>query len=316
MMRNRSKKNIILCLLFAALVCFSGCKKERKDPPAVESVPVSSQEEQTDAASGIESQGDASQGTEGSSSQSSTSSGNGQGGVSSVPVESRPESAASSGTESEVSSQSKPDPVIDGPRVVGTVEKEIARLLPDLKRDPGLSNATGIPLSVDASLSEEMVAATVHDHLLDIFNYDLYLEQENEAGQTQPIVMEYTYNIIYKGLSEDKKTHQFEVKYVVNRQEYKDESFDSNEILRQATAKVLESERIHVTAFEDDEYQKTVVIDNIPFFYTTEMCVERLSDAVEKKIYAENLGEMRFSQFRIVFHSKGETTYTFLLYLK
>lgn len=312
MKKKRSKKDIVICLLFAALVCFSGCKKAQNAPPVVESEPVSSREEQQDVSSGSESEETSSQ-DKGSSGKDQ---GESRGEVSSVPVVSRPESSVSSETQSEVSSQPASDPVIDGQTVVNSVMNDIAQLLPELKMDTKLTNATGVPLEINASLSEEMVAATLHDRLLDVFNYDLYLEQENEAAQTQPIVMDYTYNIIYKGLSEDKKTHLFELNYVVNKQEYKDESFDSNEIIRLVTERILASEKIHVTAFEGEDYQEAITIDNVPFFYTTEMCVEKLYDTVEKKIYSKNLGEMRYTQFRVVFHSKGETTYTFLLYLK
>ena len=188
--------------------------------------------------------------------------------------------------------------------------------MPDLRHDPALLVGTQIPMTVAISATHEDAVAELHDGLMEIFDYNLYLEQQQNPEQIQPVIFDYTYSLRYLGLNSDGSQHQFEVCYVINKQSYKDNFFDSDEVIRLVNRGVSESTMVSVTPFEDEEYTRIVVYDSIPYFYTTQNTVDRLVRAIENEIYGENLGYVKFTQFRLVFHSKGETNYAFLLYLR
>ena len=206
--------------------------------------------------------------------------------------------------------------VIQPEAVISETVTEIAKLMPDLRHDPALLVGTQIPMTVAISATHEEAVAELHDGLMEIFDYNLYLEQQQNPEQIQPVIFDYTYSLRYLGLNSDGSQHQFEVCYVINKQSYKDEFFDSDEVIRLVTQSVSESTMVSVTPFEDEEYTRIVVYDSIPYFYTTQNTVDRLVRAIENEIYGENLGYVKFTQFRLVFHSKGETNYAFLLYLR
>lgn len=206
--------------------------------------------------------------------------------------------------------------VIQPEAVISETVTEIAKLIPDLRHDPALLVGTQIPMTVAVSATHEEAVAELHDGLMEIFDYNLYLEQQQNPEQVQPVIFDYTYSLRYLGPNSDGSQHQFEVCYVINKQSYSDEIFDSDEVIRLVTQSVSESTMVSVTPFEDEQYTRIVVYDSIPYFYTTQNAVDRLIRAIENEIYGENLGYVKFTQFRLVFHSKGETNYAFLLYLR
>lgn len=206
--------------------------------------------------------------------------------------------------------------VIQPEAVISETVTEIAKLIPDLRHDPALLVGTQIPMTVAVSATHEEAVAELHDGLMEIFDYNLYLEQQQNPEQVQPVIFDYTYSLRYLGPNSDGSQHLFEVCYVINKQSYSDEIFDSDEVIRLVTQSVSESTMVSVTPFEDEQYTRIVVYDSIPYFYTTQNAVDRLIRAIENEIYGENLGYVKFTQFRLVFHSKGETNYAFLLYLR
>ena len=206
--------------------------------------------------------------------------------------------------------------VIQPEAVISETVTEIAKLIPDLRHDPALLVGTQIPMTVAVSATHEEAVAELHDGLMEIFDYNLYLEQQQNPEQIQPVIFDYTYSLRYLGPNSDGSQHQFEVCYVINKQSYSDEIFDSDEVIRLVTQSVSESTMVSVTPFEYEQYTRIVVYDSIPYFYTTQNAVDRLIRAIENEIYGENLGYVKFTQFRLVFHSKGETNYAFLLYLR
>ena len=328
MRRDRTKKRIAICLTLTALLCGAGCRKKPAAKPEdgsssrpashssvssrTESETVSSRKEETTTSSAVSSQPVVSSKPVVSSSPAVSS----QATTSAVTSTGSSQQEATSSSEAPVSSAPVALPEIKSQAVVSTVAEEIGKLLPELDRSEGLSDGKSTTILVDASTPEEEIADQIHDALLDLFQYDLYLEHQNDPSQGQPVVLDYTYDIVYKGLSADGKKHQFAVIYAVNQQAYVDDVFDSDAVIRQVTAGVLASEKISVTAFEGDSYTDVLVIDSIPFFFTTEECTEWMVDKIEDKIYSENVGQVKYTGFRVVFHSKSEANYTFLVYLK
>lgn len=202
---------------------------------------------------------------------------------------------------------------VDVEKAIAATVTEIGKLIPELQYDPAQQIGTKVELLVERGLSQEDVEGYLHDSLLEVFDYSLYLEQQNDPAQTQTILFDYTYSLTCKS-TEDQFV--FELCYVLNKQEYQDEAFNSNEVISLVTQRILESTQVNVKAFEDEVYTKAFIYDDIPFFYTTQMCVDRLADQIENEIYGENLGLGSYTQFRVEFHSKGETAYIFLLYLR
>ena len=202
---------------------------------------------------------------------------------------------------------------VDLEKAAATAVSEIGKLIPELKYDPSQQVGTKVELRVDRGLSQEDVEGYLHDALLEVFDYNLYLEKQNDPAQTQTVLFDYTYSLAYKS-TEDQFV--FELCYVLNKQEYKDENFDSDQVISLVTQQILESTLVDVTVFDEEAYSKAFIYDDIPFFYTTQMCVDRLVDQIENEIYGENLGLNTYTQFRVEFHSKGETAYIFLLYLR
>ena len=200
--------------------------------------------------------------------------------------------------------------------VISETVTEIATLIPELKYEPLQLEGTAIFLSVDISATHADAVAELHDSLLEVFDYSLYLEQQLNPEQIQPVIFDYTYNLRYLGLNSDGSQHRFEVCYIINKQTYVDDIFDSDEVIRLVTEGVSQSTMVSVTPFEDERYTRVVVYDSIPYFYTTQNTVDRLVHAVENEIYGENLGYVKYTQFRLVFHSQGETNYVFMLYLR
>ena len=202
---------------------------------------------------------------------------------------------------------------VDMTKAVDTAVSEIGKLIPELKYDPSQQVGTKVELLVDRSLSQEDVEGYLHDALLEVFDYNLYLEQLNDPAQTQTVLFDYTYSLTYKSMEDQ---FVFELCYVLNKQAHTDDNFNSDEVVAQVTQQILNSTQVRVTAFEDEDYTKAFIYDDIPFFYSTQMCVDRLVGQIENEIYGENLGLNPYTQFRLVFHSKGETAYIFLLYLR
>ena len=202
---------------------------------------------------------------------------------------------------------------VDPEKAIATAVTEIGKLIPELKFDPTQQIGTKVELLVAQGVSQEDMEGYLHDALLEIFDYNLYLEQQSDPAQTQTVLFDYTYSITYKGVEDQ---FVFELCYVLNKQAHTDDIFNSDEVVAQVTQQILNSTQVHVTAFEDEDYTKAFIYDDIPFFYSTQMCVDRLVSQIENEIYGENLGLNTYTQFRVVFHSKGETAYIFLLYLR
>lgn len=200
--------------------------------------------------------------------------------------------------------------------VITETIQEIAKLMPELKFDANLQPGTLVTITVPRVATHSDAVAELHDSLLSLFDYNLYLEQQIHPNQVQPVIFDYTYCIRYQGLDSEKGQHIFEVCYVMNKQSFVSDTFDSDEIIRRVTQAISESTRVNVTPFEDNRHTRIVVYDYIPPFYTTEQTVDMLVHAVENEIYSENIGIVRCTQFRLVFHSKSETAYAFLLYLR
>ena len=201
-------------------------------------------------------------------------------------------------------------------QIIAETVREIGKLIPELKFDAEQQTGTSLELTVGIGISHTDAVAELHDTLLDLFDYNLYLEQQISPEQVQPVIFDYTYSIRYLGLNENQNQHIFKICYVVNKQSYVSDIFDSDEIIRLATEAVEKSDKVKVTSYEDDSYTRVVIYDDIPFFYTTEQAFNWLADSVVNEIYGENLGIGKYTQFRLVFHSKGETSYVFLLYLR
>lgn len=201
-------------------------------------------------------------------------------------------------------------------QIISETASEIKKVMPELKFDPAQQTGAAIELSVGVGITHTDAVAELHDTLLDLFDYNLYLEQQISPEQIQPVIFDYTYSIRYLGLNADKTLHIFEICYVVNKQTYVSDIFDSDEIIRLVTEAVEKSDQIKVTSFSDDNHTRVVMYDDVPFFYTTQQSAEWLADSVVNEIYGENLGVVKYIQFRLVFHSKGETSYVFLLYLR
>lgn len=200
--------------------------------------------------------------------------------------------------------------------VITETVQEIAKLMPELKFNTGLQPGTKVTIPVANNATHTDAVAELHDSLMNLFDYTLYLEQKENPHQVQSVIFDYTYSIRYQGLDPEDNSHVFEVCYVLNKQSFVSDIFNSDEIIRQVTQAVTDSTRVKVTPFEDNQYKKVVVYDYVPFFYTTQQAVDMLTGAVENRIYSENLGITRCTQFRLIFHSKSETAYTFLLYLR
>lgn len=210
---------------------------------------------------------------------------------------------------------SVPAPAFNAAQVIEETVNDIVKLMPQLKYKAGYSDGAAAQILAEATLSQKDVAAELHDGLLELFEYDLYLEQQIDPSQIQPVIFDYTYSISYCGVSTEGR-HIFEIRYVVNKQSYVSDNFDSDGIIAQVHQRILDSALVNVTAFVDDAFTTAVLIDDVPFFYDTQASVDRLTGMVEGIIYGENLGAVRYTQFRLVFHSKGETSYVFLLYLR
>ena len=284
-------KKRLICIAAATVLCFSACGI--RQPLATTAVPVAPTPGGTTKAPAF--------------------------GTTAAPVPTtvqRTQPAATTPTQPEVVPTTAAPVSLQPEAVISETVTEIAKLIPELKYSPIQLVGTEISMPVSLSATHADAVAELHDGMLEIFDYSLYLEQQQNPEQLQPVIFDYTYSLRYLGLSSDGSQHQFELCYVINKQTYKDEIFDSDEVIRLVTKAVSESTMVSVTPFEDEQYTRIVVYDSIPYFYTTQNTVDRLVRAIENEIYGENLGYVKYTQFRLVFHSKGEANYAFLLYLR
>ena len=87
---------------------------------------------------------------------------------------------------------------VDLEKAVATAVSEIGKLIPELKYDPSQQVGTKVELLVNRGLSQEDVEGYLHDALLEVFDYNLYLEKQNDPAQTQTVLFDYTYSLAYK----------------------------------------------------------------------------------------------------------------------
>lgn len=230
------------------------------------------------------------------------------------------ESSKASASQSSSAVSSKPaKEKIDCNKVIKKTASELKKILPELKYSQKVSNGNVTDILLNVDLSENDVMNKLHDKILDLVEYDLYLEYKTKPEQASPVIIDHTYSISYKGISSDGKQHIFKVAMVMNEQKYKTENFDSDEVILKATEKVLNSTDsilANMTKMTDRKYSEIRMIEGVQTYEGTEEASASLARYVENEIIGVLLSAKNYTQFKIEFYSKGNTSYTFVLYLK
>jgi hypothetical protein len=230
-------------------------------------------------------------------------------------------SEASSNVSDVVSSEEqKPDKkAVDWERVLNTTVNELKATLPELKFIDGLSSVHKEQIHIDANLEEQDIINELHDSILDLVEYDLYIEYKDNPQNAQPVIIDHNYFLKYKGLSDGGSEYVIEIYAEMNEQKYIDEVFDSDEVIAKATAKLLDSTEEQLKGMQvmtDRDYTESRIIEGIQTFEQTEQAADTLSRYAENEIVSVLLGAKNYTQFKIEFYAKGDTAYTFILYLK
>lgn len=206
--------------------------------------------------------------------------------------------------------QTEPVPVvqIDSQAVIAQAIAALEGRMPELKYDSGWSGVTTVELPVDATIRQEAVADKLLEYLLELFEYDLYLEEP----------FAYTYSLTYRGITEGACTHGFVVSYTANAIEVpvEEPALDTGAVVAQVTQGILDSTRVSVELFDGSGYTERVVISDVPYFYGVQDAVECLISVAESEIYKRNLVDTVYTSFYFSFDYENETSYVFSLYLK
>ena len=165
----------------------------------------------------------------------------------------------------------------------------------------GLSGGTAAELPVSAGLSTDAMAAALLFELREMV-------EEPEAG--------FSYSLAYRGVTADGASHNFVFTYLFETPAVPEPTLNTQAVVNQVTQNILADGSLGVTGFTASDYKTCISIRNVPHFYGDQEAIRYLTDAVTSKISSGNLMEKVYTEFRFVFDSKTETSYTFLLYLR
>ena len=200
--------------------------------------------------------------------------------------------------------------------VIQDAVSDLNKLISKLKYDANLKSGKRVDILIDKELTERDVSGMLHDTILDLVEYDLYLEYQSNPHQSHPVVIDHTYAVKYKGFSADNTQHVFEIVFVMNEQSYKDEQFDSNEVVAQVTTRTLNNTGLNMSKLVGSEFTEARMIEGVQVYESTANSIESLTRYVENEIKGTIYGMKGYSQFRLEFYAKGTTSYTFILYLR
>lgn len=320
--KNLCKSIVLKCAIFAAVaaMALSGCKKkvnnEASDGVAdtigeisalndIDAFPGGDDvvDDNKESASGV---GDKTEGKE--SDKSSNQSVD-------KPVDSNSESGTQGGTESSQKTEATGNVDIDSASVIRSTVADLSAIIPQMKHSDSLSGGQFIDITISTEYVEKDVAGLLYDTILDLVEYDLYLENQGNPNISQTVVLDYTYRLKYRGISQDKKDHVFEFQFMLNEQTYQDVNFDSNAVISQVTERILNSSHFEMSLLSGGDYKTTRMIEGIQTYESTAEAVENLTRYVENEIRGLLYGVEQYTSFRLEFYSKGTTSYTFILYL-
>ena len=217
---------------------------------------------------------------------------------------------------SQQDSQPTKDYNIDSKWIIQNTVSNLNGLISELTYLEDMSQGQTVDLPISKELSEQDISGTLHDSILDLIEYDLYLEYQDNPNQSHPVVLDYTYSLKYKGFSKDGTQHVFEIRFMMNEQSYADENFDSNIVVSQVTERILNNTEFHMDQLSGDESREARMIEGVQTYESTSEAVESLTRYVENEIEGALFGMAGYTQFRLEFYAKGATSYTFILYLK
>lgn len=204
---------------------------------------------------------------------------------------------------------------IDSVWVIRNTVSELKGLIPELTYSEDIEDGQVIEVTISTTLAQTEVAGVLYDSILDLLEYDQYLESKNNPEQTQSVVLDYTYGLKYKGVSKDVSNHIFEFGFVMNEQSYQDMNFDSAAVVSQVTERILKNSELHVELLNGNDYKTTRMIEGVQCYETTAEAVESLTRYVENEIRSMMYGIETYTKIRLEFYAKGITSYTFILYL-
>lgn len=185
--------------------------------------------------------------------------------------------------------------------VVNRTVTALQSLIPELRHESGWNRGTAVRMPVAPGASEDAMVNTL---LTDV---QLVLEQRDQS---------FVYSLSYGGISEDGSSHIFIFCYMIDVPVFEAPQMDPEAVVRQVTQNILSNTDLNVTTFDGSNYKACEVIREVPDFYSTQSAVDCLTYAVETEISTENLMETVYKEFKLVFDSREETRYVFLLYLR
>lgn len=200
--------------------------------------------------------------------------------------------------------------------VIQNTVLNLRSLISQLVYSENMTRGQVVDIPISKQLSEQDISDMLHDSILDLIEYDLYLEYQNNPYQSHPVVLDYTYSLKYKGFSKDNTQHVFEIRFVMNEQSYRDEHFDSSVVVSQVTERILNHAELHMNVLSGDGYTEARMIEGVQTYEGTTEAVESLTRYVANEIEGALFGMAGYTQFRLEFYAKGATSYTFILYLK
>ena len=191
--------------------------------------------------------------------------------------------------------------------------------LPQITYKDSLSGGHTTEILLDKGLSEKELADEIHDSILNLLEYDLYLEYNVKPEQARPVVIDHIYSLTCDGTVKNDDQYVCKVRLVMNEQKYSDENFNSDEVIEKATDAVLNSANpklADMSIITGSSYGETRMIEGVKIFEYTDSAAESLARYTENTILSVLYSGKDYTQFKLEYYAKGVTSYTFILYLK
>lgn len=206
--------------------------------------------------------------------------------------------------------QPEPEPLekIQSDVVIDTVVGTLTDQLPQLNYDAGQTDGTVVKLLVAPKQSNEAMSDSLLKDIQNLFGDTSDTAPEQSDG--------YTYSLTYQGASDDGQMHCFAFSYISNEYATVTPVLNTDEVVAQVTRNILNSTAVDVNTFNGNGYTVRVEISDVAHFYNTRQAVDALTFSVEAEIEERNMAETVYTEFCLVFDSKTETSYVFVLYLR